>query len=282
MPRIEALYQYPVASMGGFPVDKLTYTPECIVGNRVFTVVTADEYGKWLADPEHLVTKLAMTSAPELVLFGTTEVDGKLVLTHGEDSFQTDFTLAARTPTDSDILIPARVSRRSNNPRMALDCGDAVAAWISEKLGQNVRLLQAAAVPESQKQHFTWYTDIHVITLLSLAALSQEAKATVDQRTMRANVVLTETDAPFEEEGWTSLVIAGVSAAVAACERCAYLAIDPSTGDRRTYTDVLRAVSQRHDKNFGVYVQPSEKITLHIGQEIAVSNSKQERNLTNS
>lgn len=287
MPKVESLRTYPVAGLSGYEVPEMIITPEAIVGDRTYAVVLESELKKLIQDPSYTPLRMTQTSHPELTLFGTSEEDGKLVLLHGNERFEVGKSVIVEEPTrhfhtESDTYtslaealptkaLPFRVSRRSQSQRWAEDCGDGVAAWLSEKLGENVRLVKAVKHPEAKKHHFTWYTDIHAVTRASLEQLAEDTEAEVDDLTFRWNMMLTGTDA-YEEEQWNEAVIDGAKAVVSLCQRCKYIGIERATAVVGHYVAVLKEVAQNHGMNFGVYfkVTGEETITIRVGDTISV------------
>lgn len=274
--------------MGGYEVQELVMTKEAIVGNRSFAVVLESEVGAMLADPDYTPLRMTQTGFPELTLFTTEERDGNLIIHFQDEEFDIGQSVIVGDPNlpfleEADQFksvetalkqraLPYRVSKRSSSKRWAEDCGDGVATWLSERLGQKVRLVKAVKHPESPKHHFTWYTDLHAVMQASLSQLAEDADADVDELTFRYNALLEDTGEAFDEEQWTEAILDGTEALVRLCERCKYIGIERATATVGYHAQVLREVSQQHGMNFGVYITPKEDgtIVLRVGDEIRV------------
>lgn len=287
MAKIDRLLTSPVAGMQLVEVETITTTLQNNWGDRVFAVVLLSEIKKHLEYSTYIPLRLTQTTHPQLTLFKPKIEQGKLAISYQGDQLITHFNTAVNKskrepisvenpkPRELSTLLckfrlPFKVSKRSTTNRFAVDCGSAPAAWLSERLGEDVRLIKTVQNP-SRKHHFTWYTGLHLITQSSLESLRQEAGATtIDYRTMRPNIIVSETE-PFEEEQWKTINIAGTKASIDPCERCAYVAINPDNADRRTYSAILATISRRHHKNFGVYVNPEKPVTIKVGDILSVN-----------
>lgn len=279
MLRIEALRNYPVAGMDGYPVTELTITPEAIIGNRSFAVVHASEIAKYAEDPTYIPLRMTQVRFPQLTLFKTESEGGKLVIYYEDDSHQLEQSIAVaesglpfHSPDEQmsvpqllqERALPFRVARSSSSKRWAVDCGDAVAEWLSERIGEEVRLVKAVAHPESPKYHFTWYTALHAILAESAEQLAADTQTDLDLLTFRYNVLLAGAEQAYEEESWEQLVINGTQAVVEACKRCGYIGIDRTTGILAQHMQVLTNIAKEHSTNFGVYIQPEAGVFLTV------------------
>lgn len=323
MPKIEKLRSYPVAGMDGFDVTELLITPEAIQGDRLFAVVLEEEFAKLLADTSYVplrLTQIGSSGRTTLTQFRTENADGKLVISDDHESLLTGqeivldqsskpFYNGESAKNLSQLLdsfaIPIQVSKKSSSKRWAVDCGDEVAKWLSERMGKRVRLVKAVRHPETKKHHFTWYTDVHAVAQSSLDELAQEAGVEIDNLIFRYNILLSGTK-PFVEENWQSAILGNdssvrssgtepdleedmqsttlqsVSAVVSACKRCGYIGIDRTTGLLAQHIEVLHTVAKKHGVHFGVYFKPvgdSFSISLKVGDEIQVDgDSKNSHN----
>lgn len=284
MPKIESLRKYPVAGMDGYEVNTLTITPEAIIGNKSFALVLEEELAKHQKDPEYKPVRMSQVRFPELTLFTTAEQDGKLVISISAESITVNQSIAVEPPESDATLIPMRASNSSASKRLAVDCGDEVATWLSEQLSKRmlnknpkakpvrVRLVKAVAHPEGNKHHFTWYTDLHAVTAASLHQLEVDAGKPVDPLTFRYNALLSETDGPYDEEKWARATIGAFETLIKLCERCGYIGIDRTTGIAAHHLAVMTQVMKQHEENFGVYFAPPTEgsVTLRVGDEISV------------
>jgi uncharacterized protein YcbX len=295
MALIESLHLYPVAGMRGQEVQRLTLTPEAILGDRAFTVILEASVEQFLTNPTKLPTKLPVTRMPGLTALSAIVVENQVVLSAGQlkitvpessvvtttdkpfftsDFFNTavhrDFTLTA-AELMANFAFSIKVSSSSTTPRWVIDCGDEVAAWLSAQLGQRVRLVKAVANPESGKHHFAWYTQAHAIARASLAALAEETGTQIEPAVFRPNIILSGDEAAFDEESWKEVVINEITALASGCQRCGYIILDHLTG-QTTNPDLLKYIVQNHQQNFGVYLQPSSSLSLAVGDELTVKS----------
>lgn len=265
---IKHLINYPVAGMQGHAVEHLNVNPNAIEGNRVFAVVDVAEIETWLRQPEAgYPLRLVQTLEPKLVLFTATNNQGNLELKFGTESIVTPISISLdsdarpklETPVTnldarqawSEFVIPVRVSWRSGSARWAVDCGDEVAEWLSQRLDRRVRLFKA--IDASNKNHFTWYTDLHLINLASVKQLAQATGvANLTYAPFRPNIVIDDAD-PFTEVSWTQVTIGETQFQVKPCERCGYVTINQASAERSGGA-ILKELVSHYQKNFGVYL----------------------------
>lgn len=290
--QIKELFNYPVAGMQGEQVDALQFTPEAITGNRSFVVVDTAQVRKWVQNPSSgEPLRMTQSAHPELALLRAETKSGYLVLKYKGETFSTPLKLGTTTSErphlispdqgivkmGEDVLkrfaFPIKVSRSSKSVRWAVDCGDAIAAWLSPKIRktESVRLFQAVDSSYSQKQHFTWYTDLHLITQASLAALNTHLTTSVDQTPFRPNIVIDGEEA-FAELLWSQIVIGEMLYTVKPCERCGYVAVNQKTG-QSDRSEVLIEIVKNHEQNFGVYLSTAQSSQIAVGDEITVVQS---------
>ncbi len=147
---------------------------------------------------------------------------------------------------------------------LAQDAGDAAAAWLSEALGEPLRLVRSSAATRrfadrawvGERDVPVSFADGYPILVCatgSLAALNARLPAPVPMERFRPNVVL-DGLAAFAEDGIRAVRIgAVVLRLVKPCTRCTVPSIDQDTGERSTdpapalkafrYDPVLRGVT---------------------------------------
>jgi uncharacterized protein YcbX len=285
--KITKLMNYPVAGMSGHQVSELVVTPHFIVGNRLFTVVKVSQLETWVAAAdEQYPLRLTQVTVPRLALFTAEDDKGSLRLKYQDEVLLTELSLKVEATLlpfldgtaakNKDFSLekglkkftwPLRVSRRSSTARWAVDCGDEAAAWLSERLGDSVRLFKAVAAPDSAKYHFTWYTDLHLISQASLNALSEEVGKTLTADRFRANIEI-DGEQPFVEMSVQKMSIGSSEFVVAPCERCGYIAVDPTLGASLD-PQVVITVTKNHAGNFGLYLKTNaERTVIKLGDQV--------------
>lgn len=287
MPKVVSLRTYPVAGMDGYAVDELSISTELIYGNRVFCVVAESELEKYQQDSTYTPLRATQIRFPKLSLFKTANHNGQVVLFFEEDELLVPFSLTVSESNKpfhqlvpnqtlesllADFAVPLRVSKKSSSQRWAVDCGQKVADWLSERLEQKVRLMKAVKHPQSPKHHFTWYTGLHAVTRASLTQLAAESNSSVDELTFRYNLLL-EGSTAFAETEWQVAYIGNVKLLVSPCERCGYIGINRETGQPAHHLAVMQTVSRVYENNFGIYLQPEpgQTVTIRVGDEVVAS-----------
>lgn len=229
---IAQLWIYPIKSCGGIRVPQALLTPTGLAHDREWMVV--DLEGEFLSQRElphmaliqpELVSDSVQTNTPEL----------QLRLTHPRLP-----SLLVNSPAS---VLPTKV-RVWDDIVWAHDQGDEAAEWLSQALGQPVRLVRQS--PKAQRQvHDRWSTGANVgaafadaypllVTTLqtqhTLQAALQDASLTTSLQRFRANIVLDGLEA-HEEDYVSRLELDGpINIQLAKpCVRCSIPNIDPQT-----------------------------------------------------
>lgn len=155
-----------------------------------------------------------------------------------------------------------------------VDCGDQVAAWLSEFLGKPCRLIRQSS--EFRRDHKTGGPAVS-LSLVNEAQYLMINRASIDLlqehiihrngsgseqhfdvqqliHRFRANLVIWGKE-PFEEDGWTSLKIGSTLFKVTGqCGRCQMIGIDQSTAARSQ--EPLQSLANCHNgkATFGIYL----------------------------
>lgn len=253
---VSALYIYPVKSLKGISL------PEVQVERRGFA---------W--DRRWMITDLegGFLTQREIPRMGRIETaldaDG-LVLTDA-DTF-------IRIP----LVRPAPETRRVvvwEDEVEAEDCGDAVANWLSERLGRACRLV---FMPENSirpidpdfsvsEQDVVSFADGFPVLITNTASL-EDLNARLDQPVsmlrFRPNLVI-HSDQPFAEDQFRRLQIGNVPfVSVKPCARCVMTTIDPETGE--SGKEPLRTLASFRTLNrkvmFGQNLIPLQEGTLRL------------------
>jgi uncharacterized protein len=231
---VEAIFRYPVKSMGGEPLDVAELGWHGIEGDRrlAFRRIEDRSGFPWLT-----AGKL-----PQLVLF----VPQRL-----EDGGPEDIPTHVRTP-DGPLL-----------PVFA----EELAAEVGRRYGAPVQMMQ-------MKHGIFDDAAISVIASDTVSEISRLAGLSPDVRRFRPNVVVRLLrPAPFQEDEWVGGVLSfgeGEDAPAIAVTmrdvRCAMLNLDPDTA--RPAPEMMKAVVRANQNNAGIYGTVTRIGRLTVGQTI--------------
>lgn len=231
---VEALFRYPVKSMGGEPLEVADLGWHGLDGDRRLAFRRMDDRGgfPWLT-----ATKL-----PELILFAP-QGQG----TGGRGNLP----MYVRTPEGEELdlfgqELAAEVGRRHGSPveMMYLDRGIFDEASIS------------------------------VITSATVGEVGRLAAQRPDVRRFRPNILIASLGSiPFEEDAWVGGVLsfgdADEAAAIAVTnrdERCAMVNFDPDSA--RPAAEMLKVIVRVRDNKAGVYGTTTRRGSLAVGQAV--------------
>jgi MOSC domain-containing protein len=231
---VEALFRYPVKSMGGEPLEGADLGWHGLDGDRRLALRRVEDRGgfPWLT----------ASRLPELILFAPQRrgpvVAGNLP-TH------------VRTPEGEDLAV----------------FGQELAAEIGRRHGSPVEMmhLNRGVFDEAS---------ISVITSATVGEIGRLAAQQPDVRRFRPNVLIASLrSVPFEEDEWVGGVLSfGESAEAAAIaitnrdERCSMVNFDP--GSARAAPEVLKAIVRVRENKAGVYGTVMRRGRLTAGQPI--------------
>jgi uncharacterized protein len=231
---VEALFRYPVKSMGGEPLEVADLGWHGLDGDRRLALRRVDDRSgfPWLT-----ASKL-----PELILFAPQRrgpaVDGNLP-TH------------VRTPEGGELAV----------------FGPELAAEIRRRHGAPVEMtyLSRGIFDEAS---------ISVITSTTVGEVGTLAATPLDVRRFRPNILIASArSVPFEEDEWVGGVLsfgeAGEAPAMAITnrdERCSMVNLDP--GSARPTAEVLKAIVRARDNKAGVYGTVTRRGRLAVGQPV--------------
>jgi hypothetical protein len=219
---LAALSVYPVKSCRGFSRDAWELDRLGLRLDRAFMVVEGD--GRFLTQREE----------PRLALVATEVRGDELVLAADGDE------IALPTAGAPGARVQAVVWGHTGP---AVDQGDAVARWLSARLGRWVRLVRipddharrvnpARFVGEAHTSFSDGYP-LLVIGEASLADLNVRLPAPLPMARFRPNLVVRGVP-PYAEDRWRRVRIGAVEVAIVKpCERCQVTTIDPDTAERR-------------------------------------------------
>ena len=221
MIRITNLHIYPLKSGAGIAVDRFDldrFGPE---NDRRWMVIDGNDA---------LVTQRENVGLRQIVALPATD------------------RLTLRAPGMADLGIPRddqapkRTVRVWDDQVEAVDSGDPAARWLSEFLGQSVRLayLPSWGVRPTNRSYdpiganvsFADGYPILVVGLTSLEDLNGRLAIPLPMNRFRPNVVVSGTT-PYEEDSWRRFSSNGVTFdAVKPCARCVITTTDQDTGER--------------------------------------------------
>jgi uncharacterized protein len=240
---VEAIFRYPVKSMGGERLEAANLGWHGLDGDRrlAFRKMNDRSEFPWLT-----ASKL-----PDLLLFSPHR---------GEDGAQGDIPTHIRTP-DGDAL-PV--------------FGEDLAAEVGRRYGTAVQMMQL-------KHGIFDEASISVITLDTVCEISRLAGQSADVRRFRPNVLVRSLrPVPFQEDEWVGGVLAfgeGDDAPAIAVTmrdvRCSMLNLDPDSASPAP--EVLKAVVRANQNNAGIYGAVTRIGRLAVGQTILLRAATEKR-----
>jgi uncharacterized protein YcbX len=267
MVQVSGLFIYPVKSCRGLTLASAETDAHGFIGDRRFLVVTPD--GQFLTQRQ--IPRLA-TIETGLTATGLTLASPN----HG----QVTVPLAANTGTRRVMVWRDTVE--------ADDCGDEPAEWLTQLLGESLRLVHMGAKfhrpvkPEKARPgDVVSFADGYPFLILSEASLADlndrihAAGATpVPMNRFRPNIVVSGSDA-FAEDAWTSLRIGDlVFRNAGPCARCVITTTDQITAARgkeplKTLATYRRDAKDPTDVNFGInLIHETKQGTVRVGDHV--------------
>lgn len=231
---VEALFRYPVKSMGGERIEAADMGWHGLDGDRRLALRRLDDRNgfPWLT-----ASKL-----PEMILFAPER--------HGSDDAGT---------------LPTHV-RTPEGELLAL-FGEELAAEVSRRFGSPVEMvhLNRGIFDEAS---------ISLITSTTVTEIGRLSTQPPDVRRFRPNILMASSRSlPFGEEEWVGGVLSfGHSDDCAAIyvtnydERCSMVNLDPESA--RANTEVLKAIVRARDNKAGVYGTVTRRGRLTVGQPL--------------
>lgn len=276
---VRELYTYPVKGCGGGPVEELTLTERGIEGDREYAFIGEDGL---LVDQK---------KTPILASISAERSGGGLLLRHASQGV---YEHSPRLEGDS---IPGTwVIDKFEG----IDQGDDVAAWASNIIEKNIRLICADKpwtinfpVPSMKrvhglpKQKFTAATDVSLTNLASLQALNNDLDVPIGMDRFRTNVVV-DGIAAYEEDDMELVGNEVVELMqVTPAERCEIITTDQLTGERPP-NNLLKVLGKTRYKTedrfgtgllFGNYMRVSKPGVLRVGDCLALRHMSEEERL---
>ncbi|MFO1448062.1 MAG: MOSC domain-containing protein [Opitutaceae bacterium] len=254
---VASLYLYPVKSLRGISVSMLEADRFGIAGDRRFMVVD-DSTSK----------VLTQRTAPGMAVIATAFDQGLLQLTAPGGTTVSIPTQPADGPERSVTVWKDTVT--------AVDCGNVVAQFLSDSLGQACRLVQVGAhfsravrfkagyIPAPSPMTLeVGFADAYPALIVSEASLSslndrllEKGEDPVPMDRFRPNIVIAGSEA-FSEDTWQRFQIGGLTFWNSGpCARCTVPTTDQATGKRgkeplATLAQFRRDAHDQSQVNFG-------------------------------
>ena len=231
---VEAIFRYPVKSMGGERLEAANLGWHGVDGDRRLALRRINDRGgfPWLT-----AGKL-----PELIRFTPCR---------HEDGDQPDLPTHVRTPEGEEMPV----------------FGEALAAEVERRYGAPVEMMQ-------MKHGIFDDACISVIAIETIHEISRLAGVSPDARRFRPNVLVRLLrSGPFQEDEWVGGVLSfgeGDDAPAIAVTmrdlRCAMLNLDPDTA--KPAPEVMKAVVRANQNNAGIYGAVTRVGRLAVGQPV--------------
>jgi uncharacterized protein YcbX len=232
--QIEAIYRYPVKSMGGERLDAATLGWHGLEGDRRFALRRMDLHSDY--------PWLSASKLPDLLRYSPHR---------REDGAAGGLTTHVRTPDGETLPI----------------LGEELAAEIGRKNGAPVQMMQ-------MKHGVFDEASLSVIAIATVDEIARLAAQSPDLRRFRPNVLVRSLRAaPFEEDEWVGGELAfgeGDDAPAIAVTmrdvRCSMLNYDPDSA--LSAPEMLKSVVREHDNTAGVYGTVTRVGRVAVGQTV--------------
>lgn len=268
MAEITDLVSYPVKGCAGVPLREAVLTDAGLEHDRTFMVVAPDG----TSVTQRAFARMAVITAE--------------VTAQGER-----LTLRAPEAEPIDVIVDTRAARRPvelfKRSYLGIDQGDAVASWLSDRLGTRCRLVR---VPPEHDRVTTGlvpgtasYADsgaLHVLSWSTLTALNERITEgggyPVPFRRFRPNIVVTGWDMPHTEDRARTLVIGDAELGFAQKRiRCAVTTVDQESGERAGPEPLRTLATYRREHKrivFGANYAVLRTGKLSIGDQVTVTS----------
>lgn len=261
--RVSQLFVHPVKSCAAVPVREVAFTRRGPAWDRAWMVVEADTGAMVSARHDPSLARVAAQVVGTQLHVGP--VDGPVAL---------------KLPVAQDG--PRRRVTVWKHDGPGLDCGDEAAAFFSEVVQREVRLVRTPPeherfanedrAPGSEVSFADGYP-VLVLTEASLAGLADRWGQPADVRRFRPNVVIAGAGAHAEDD-WLSVRAGGVTLTWAKpCERCVMVNVDPDTGVGTGGEPLKTLASYRRDADHGILFAANYACTdgvIRVGDAVTV------------
>ena len=232
--RVEAIFRYPVKSMGGERLEGATLGWHGLEGDRRLALRRTDDRSDF--------PWLTASTLPDLLLFSPRR---------GEGAADGDLPTHVRTPGGEDMPVFA----------------DALAAEVGRRCGAPVQMMQ-------MKHGIFDDASISVIATDTVHEIGRLAGRSLDVRRFRPNIVVRSLrSTPFQEDEWLGGVLAfgdGDDAPAITVTmrdvRCSMVNLDPDSAS--VAPEVLKAIVRANQNHAGIYGTVTRIGRLAVGQRI--------------
>lgn len=241
--QVEAIFRYPVKSMGGERLDAANLGWHGLDGDRRLALRRMEDRGAF--------PWLSASKLPDLVLFTPLR---------REDGAGGHLPTHVRTPDGEEMDV----------------FGADLAAEIGRRHGASVQMMQL-------KHGIFDEASISVIALDTVSEIGQLAGVSPDMRRFRPNIVVRSVrSVPFQEDEWVGGVLSfgeGSDAPAVAVtmrdERCSMLNIDPDSASRAP--EMMKAVVRANQNCAGIYGTVTRIGRVAVGQTIVLRPATEDR-----
>lgn len=277
-PQISQLFVYPVKSCAGISVSSIQFDDKGPLFDRRWMLVDA-QTGIFLSQRE----------IPQMALISTRIEDGKVWVGQSlDDSLSADHRLPI---TGESIAVEIW-----DDKVRGYDCGDELAAWFSQLLNHECRLVyqgdcermadEAYAV-ENTPVSFADGFPLLVVAESSVDVLNAACEGEISSVNFRPNIVVKNTQA-FAEKYWKSVVVEeGVSLGggldmkvVKRCQRCVIPMLNPYTAKREAsiLPVLLKYCKEGKEILFGqnLTFKYSVNLVIEVGQSVLIHCEEKE------
>ena len=235
--RIEAIFRYPVKSMGGERLEAANLGWHGLAGDRRLAFRRIDNRSNF--------PWLSASALPELLLFTPLRREGA---------------------AEGDLATHVRTPDGPNCKELPV-FGEELAAEVGRRLGAPVQMMQL-------KHGIFDEGSVSVIALDTVGEISRLAGQSPDVRRFRPNVVVRSLrPVPFQEDEWVGGVLsfgegddAPAIAVTMRDERCSMVNLDPDTAS--SAPEMMKAVVRVHQNTAGIYGAVTRIGRLAVGQRI--------------
>ena len=254
---------YPIKSTRQIPISSAKVTRRGFENDRRWLLV--DEQGRFLTQRQH----------PTMALIATKLQDNGLTISR-PDAANLQVTIPTNTTPTTSVTV-------WNDNCQALDAGDEAAAWFSDFLHIQCRLMyqpESAIRPTAEKYSqpgdHTSFADGFPFLLTNGASL-QELNGRLDtplpMTRFRPNIVISG-GKPFEEDQWQQIRIGNITfRVVKPCSRCVMTTVNPETGEREGIEPLATLTTYRRTDMgvlFGQNLIPNQEGIIQVGDQVSI------------